>query len=104
MNLLTNAAQALEGRTPAESELRIATRLTAAGEVLIEVKDNGRGMEEEEARRALEPFFTTRPVGGGAGLGLSVAHGIITALGGRIEVETAPGQGAAVRVFLPVAA
>ena len=102
INLVVNAQQALTER-PQPRRLSVRAR-AADGEVVVEVADNGRGMAPEVARRAFEPFFTTKPQGVGTGVGLSVCHGIVAAHGGRIEVDTAPGEGARFHVHLPLAA
>src|SRR5580658_975898 len=99
-NLLTNAAQAI-----GETIGTIAVRLepSADGAYLrLSVSDNGCGMDAVTKARMFEPFFTTREVGKGTGLGLAVAHGIISRHGGRIQVESAPGRGARFDVVLPV--
>ena len=99
VNLVVNAQQALIGR-PAPR--RLAVRAWAeGGEAVLEVADNGPGMSPDTAKRAFEPFFTTKPQGVGTGVGLSVCHGIVAAHGGRIELETARGEGARFRVHLP---
>lgn len=100
LNVLVNAAQALpEGGA---QDGRIAIRAGAVpGGVSIEVSDNGCGMSRDVARRALEPFFTTRPVGLGSGLGLSIAHGIVESFGGRIELDSVEGGGTTVSIWLP---
>jgi CheY-like chemotaxis protein len=99
VNLVVNAQQALLARP---SPRRLAIRAWGEGpDVGLEGKDNGPGMAPEGAKRAFEPFFTTKPQGVGTGVGLSVCHGIIAAHGGRLELETAPGKGAAFRVRLP---
>ena len=67
----------------------------------LRVADTGSGMDAETAARAFEPFFTTKPVGEGTGLGLAVVHGIVQALGGRIRLRTAPGQGSVFAITLP---
>ena len=71
--------------------------------VVVEVVDDGPGMSDETRRRAFEPFFTTKAPGEGTGLGLSVAHGVISAHGGRIELTSLAGTGTGtrVRVLLP---
>ena len=69
--------------------------------VVVEVVDDGPGMSDETRRRAFEPFFTTKAPGEGTGLGLSVAHGVISAHGGRIELTSLAGTGTRVRVLLP---
>src|SRR5262249_52379687 len=69
-------------------------------EVVIEVQDSGHGMTEEVRARIFDPFFTTKGVRG-VGLGLSVVYGIVQRHGGRIEIESAPGQGTAMRIVLP---
>ncbi len=65
--------------------------------------DDGVGMAPEVMARVFDPFFSTRRTGEGAGLGLSMAHSVVKALGGSISVRSAPGKGATFRVELPVA-
>jgi len=97
MNLLVNAAQAIE----TSGIIRLATG--AEGDwAWFEVADDGKGMSEEVKKRIFEPFYTTKAVGQGTGLGLSVSYGIVGKHGGRIEVFSAPDQGARFRVWLPV--
>lgn len=76
---------------------------SGAEQVLIAVSDTGSGMPADVARRALEPFFTTKEVGQGAGLGLSAVHGIVRRAGGFVSVSSVPGHGTTVRVHLPLA-
>ena len=71
------------------------------GEVLIQATDTGTGMDAQALARCFEPFFTTKPAGQGTGLGLAVAHNLVQAAGGRMEVESAPGQGCTFRIALP---
>lgn len=97
MALLLNAAQALKER--GRITLRTGADTTHAW---FEVSDTGCGMSPEVITRMFEPFFTTREVGQGSGLGLSVAYDIVRAHGGRIEVHSTPGQGSTVRVWLPL--
>ncbi|MBS0579488.1 MAG: HAMP domain-containing protein [Proteobacteria bacterium] len=70
---------------------------------MLQVADTGHGMEPAVMQHIFDPFFTTREVGEGTGLGLSVVHGIVTSMGGSIQVESAPGRGARFTVLLPVA-
>jgi two-component system NtrC family sensor kinase len=96
VNLLVNAGQA----TAPGGRVRLSTCLE--GELVrIEVRDTGSGMPPEVRSRLFQPFFTTKPHGEGTGLGLAVVHGIVTAHGGRIEVESQPGQGSCFTVYLP---
>jgi len=75
-----------------------------AGEyVVVDVEDTGKGMTPEVRRAMFDPFFTTKPVHSAAGLGLAAVYGIISAHHGGIDVETRPGRGTKIRVFLPVA-
>lgn len=99
VNLVVNAQQALIGAAPPR-RLTLSASQTAI-DVVLEVADSGPGMTPEVAKRAFEPFFTTKPQGVGTGVGLSVCHGIVEAHGGRIELETAPGEGARFRLSLP---
>jgi C4-dicarboxylate-specific signal transduction histidine kinase len=99
LNLLINAAQALESR-PAGPRIRVATGLSPDGQVWVEIQDNGPGIAPQHMKRLFEPFFTTKPAGKGAGLGLSICHGLITSFGGDIRVSSTPGQGTAFRVLL----
>ncbi|MGE0713346.1 MAG: sensor histidine kinase [Planctomycetota bacterium] len=98
LNLLLNAGQALDPQRP--GEVRLATRRSAAGEVICEVRDTGSGIRPEDRERIFEPFVTSKGQGG-TGLGLAVCKRIVTELGGRIEVESELGRGSAFRVVLP---
>ncbi len=71
--------------------------------VRLWVSDTGEGMTEEVAARALDPFFTTKPMGQGTGLGLATVYGIVTQAGGSLELDSRPGQGSTVTLHLPVA-
>ncbi len=107
MNLLVNARDAM----PVGGCLTLGTQLLPArpgecAEVELVVADTGIGMDDATRRRIFEPFFTTKTpattgTGSGSGLGLSVVYGIVTQLGGRIAVESAPGAGATFRVTFP---
>ena len=69
--------------------------------VAIGVADTGVGMDEETLRRCVEPFFSTKGLGRGTGLGLSMVHGLASQLGGALEIESAPGQGSRFTLWLP---
>ncbi|MDI4634867.1 PAS domain S-box protein [Pelomonas sp. V22] len=97
MNLIVNAAHAIDGR----GRITLSTR-AQDGWVCIEVADTGRGMSAEVQRRIFEPFYTTKPVGQGTGLGLSLSFSIIKKHGGRFEVDSTPGEGSCFRVWVPV--
>lgn len=101
LNILVNAVQAVEkGCPPGDRKVRVELRSCPSGQV-VEIADNGPGIAEENMVRLFDPFFTTKPIGEGTGLGLAFSHGIITGHGGRIEVDSPPGQGARFRVTLP---
>ena len=96
LNIILNAVQAKgEGLV-----LRIGTA-EEDGRIKIKVSDNGPGIPDETKGRIFEPFYTTREVGKGAGLGLAVAYDTITSLGGTIEVESRPGEGTDFIISLP---
>jgi PAS domain S-box-containing protein len=113
MNLATNAAYAME---PEGGHFTVALdraskregsrlrRLLGAGDGIarLTIQDTGCGMSEEVLERMFEPFFTTREVGSGTGLGLSVVHGIVTKLGGRIEVESVKDKGTKFVIHIPL--
>ncbi len=100
LNLLVNAAQALPEGGAEHNEIRLATRTLPDGRVAVEVQDTGCGIAVEDRARIFDPFFTTKAPGVGTGLGLSICHNLVTALGGTIEVESAPGRGSLFRVVL----
>ena len=97
LNLLVNAAQAIEQR----GTITLRTRRDG-DHVAISVCDTGSGIPPELMDRIFDPFFTTKPVGKGTGLGLSVTYGIVEKHGGRIEVDSVPGQGSTFTIRLPV--
>jgi PAS domain S-box-containing protein len=103
INLLVNAAHAIPEQRAAANEIRVIARRDQAGRAVIEVKDTGSGISEEHLGRIFDPFFTTKPAGSGLGLGLSICHGIVTALGGEISAESRVGEGSVLRVTLPPA-
>jgi PAS domain S-box-containing protein len=103
LNLLSNSAQAMAERPEGAPKPRITVRLKHERDMaLIEVEDNGPGMDAETRKRVFEPFFTTKEVGHGTGLGLSVSYFIITENhGGTMNVASAPGQGARFSIRIP---
>ncbi len=70
--------------------------------VVVSVTDTGLGMDDATRQRAIEPFFSTKGVGKGTGLGLSMAHGLASQLGGRLVIDSAPGAGTTIELWLPV--
>jgi signal transduction histidine kinase len=103
MNLITNAAQAIGDRARGGTIHIAAARHGGAGadEVEVTITDDGPGIPPEVIPRIFDPFFTTKDVGEGSGLGLSIVHGIVERHGGRIQVESRPGEGTTFRVSLP---
>lgn len=97
VNLAVNAIQAM----PAGGTLTIATRRSGDC-VVLSVEDTGVGMDAEVQSRIFTPFFTTKDVNEGTGLGLPVVHGIVTSHEGTIAVQSAPGRGARFEISLPV--
>ncbi|MBW2690875.1 MAG: GHKL domain-containing protein, partial [Deltaproteobacteria bacterium] len=95
-NLIVNALQAM----PEEGKLSIETSL-GEDHVYLLVRDSGMGMAPETVKQIFLPFFTTKDIKQGTGLGLSVVHGIVKSHGGSIDVESRIGQGACFRIKFP---
>jgi len=95
-NLILNARDAM----PKGGWLTLSTQ-AEDGEVILNVRDTGHGIRREDIKRIYDPFFTTKGIGRGTGLGLSVSYGIIQEHGGAIQVESVPGKGTSFRVTLP---
>ena len=101
LNLLVNAAQAIEPGNRDGNTVCVQTRMTDSGMIRIAVSDTGAGMAPETRKQLFTPFFTTKPIGTGTGLGLAICHRIVTSFGGTIEVDSAQGEGTTVAVILP---
>ena len=97
VNLIRNAVEAMEGK----GVLRLTSRKTNHGLEVI-IQDTGPGISKEDREKIFDPFFTTKPPGQGTGLGLNVAHRLITKYHGSIEVESQEGKGATFRVTFPI--
>jgi signal transduction histidine kinase len=103
LHLVVNAAQAIAAKPSGAGEIRITTRADDRGGAVVEVRDDGPGIDPASRERIFEPFSRTRPAGAGASLGLSVCHAIVLGAGGLLEVESEPGHGSLFRVVLPPA-
>ena len=97
MNLGINALDAM----PDGGTLSFRSLALPGGRIQLEVSDSGHGMAPEILARAMEPFFTTKPVGQGTGLGLARVYGTVKAHGGTLELQSEPGRGTTVRILLP---
>ncbi len=102
VNLLMNAAQALQSAGEGPHEVHLVTKNDANGHMIVEISDTGPGISQSVAARIFDPFFTTKPIGVGTGLGLTTSLGILTAMGGSIEVDSEIGAGATFRIILPL--
>jgi PAS domain S-box-containing protein len=100
VNLLINAAQAAD-KEDSWIKLRVSVEKTWRDHWILEVIDNGCGMDEKTRKKVFVPFFTTKKYGAGTGLGLYICQSIIEGLGGRIEAESEVGKGSTFRVVLP---
>jgi signal transduction histidine kinase len=103
LNLLVNAAQAIEPGRADSNEICIVLGKDATGSATIEVKDTGTGISPENLARVTEPFFTTKPIGIGTGLGLTVCKNIVEGYGGKLELSSHVGSGTTARIALPAA-
>ncbi|MCK4508225.1 MAG: GAF domain-containing protein, partial [Desulfuromonadales bacterium] len=113
LNICTNAADAMADQADGILEIRLEEITVVPGYddlyaglppgsyLKLTIKDNGHGMEREVLDRIFNPFFTTKGLGSGTGLGLSVAHSIIKSHGGLLNVDSEPGQGSEFHLYLP---
>jgi signal transduction histidine kinase len=97
VNLVVNARDAM----PRGGVIDITTANVDSGHVLLTVTDHGEGMDAATLERIYEPFFTTKDLGKGTGLGLATVFGIVQQSGGRIDVDSAVGRGTTFRIYLP---
>jgi CheY-like chemotaxis protein len=111
MNLATNAIQAMTGGGTLRVSLRVERieqaraptigTLAPAEYLVLQVADTGTGIAADVLEHMFDPFFTTKEVGTGTGLGLSIVHGIVTELGGAIDVASTVGAGTTFTIYLP---
>ena len=101
LNLLLNAVQSIPEGHPESNSIVLSTEQVEDGSVQFSVSDTGSGIAPEVARRMFTPFFTTKPVGEGSGLGLSLCYRVVTDLGGTLTYRTIPNQGSTFVVKLP---
>jgi len=106
LNLLSNARDAIaekqEMAAVGYSGVIEIKMLQSSSELIVAVKDDGKGISDEDLAHVMQPFYTTKDAGKGTGLGLSISYGIIREMGGEIKMESSPGKGTIIRVVLPV--
>jgi signal transduction histidine kinase len=102
LNLVMNAVQAIPEGDSEGNEIRVST-VDLGDQVAIEIRDSGAGIAADVLPRVFDAFFTTKPIGMGTGLGLTISHRLLSAMNGTITVDSQPGHGATFRVVLPVA-
>ena len=108
MNLLSNAIDALDEQLAAGHQthpptITIATQTLTSDEVLITITDNGPGIPEDQRRRIFEPFYTTKPIGKGTGIGLSISYQIVNDQHqGTLECDSQPGKGTTFQIKIPI--
>ena len=100
INLLINASQAVD-KEDSWIRLSVTSDDSSQNDLIIEVSDNGCGLNEKIKNHIFDPFFTTKSSGEGTGLGLTLCHNSIEKCGGRIEVDSVPGEGSTFKVTLP---
>jgi CheY-like chemotaxis protein len=108
LNLAVNARDAMPGGgriviAAREETLTLSDGALPGGYVCISVTDSGEGMDEETLAHATEPFFTTKGVGKGTGLGLAMVHGMAEQSGGRFVIKSRKGEGTTAEIWLPIA-
>ena len=101
LNLLLNAAQSLPSGQASANEVRALTSVRD-GEIVVEIGDTGAGIPREVIPHIFDPFYTTKPIGEGMGLGLAISNRIVADHGGRIEIDSDAGRGTTVLVILPL--
>jgi CheY-like chemotaxis protein len=113
LNLAVNARDAMpEGgaltvaasRQSVWGKDRVGSGVKQGHYILLSVKDTGVGMDEDTLVRAVEPFFSTKGIGRGTGLGLSMVHGLVAQLGGGLTIRSKPGRGTTIELWLPISA
>ena len=106
INLLINASQAFDQPADNNSMVNLSVSVDNGKEnrLIIEVSDNGKGMDEGTMEKIFDPFFTTKSLEGGTGLGMYIVHNLIEKLDGKIEVESQLGQGTHFKVILDTGA
>ena len=107
MNLSSNAADALDGKVGVlEFRLHRCVAKTTTGarqpHLKLVIQDTGAGMDDQTVKRIFDPFYTTKEVGSGTGMGLAIVDSIVAAFGGMIKVKSAPGQGTAFEILIPL--
>lgn len=103
-NIINNAIDVLEVENIENPQIKITTEATDSGSVKIKIGDNGSGMTEELRKQVFNPFFTTKPVGSGTGLGLSVSYSIVVEYHrGQLSCISAPGEGSEFIIEIPIA-
>ena len=100
INLLVNASEASENKD-LTIELNVNVNRDWLSRTVLEVKDNGNGMDEAVVKKIFNPFFTTKSHAKGTGLGLYVCKGLVERLNGKLEVDSLPGKGSTFRLLLP---
>ena len=99
MNILRNAIQSIE----TEGCIEVSSQPGQNETIEVTIRDNGKGIAPSEITKVFDPFYTTKPVGEGVGLGLSTAYGIVSDLHGEIKISSELGEGTVVKVILPAA-
>ena len=98
MNILSNAVQAIDGK----GTITITTEVAGNEHIKIRIRDNGKGINEQDLPRIFEPFYTTKSVGKGTGLGLAISYSIVQQHNGSIDVRSERGVGTEFIVRLPI--